>query len=166
VPDVVGPTHAYISAVPGCWQLYGDVLATLYPDPRLVRTHTLAVDAYAVQHPHHDDRRNRQSVGVHLISLCALLERDLPAARSRTLIGEIASARRARGGEWPLLVPADLGPVSIADVHAADGAARPAAIQQWADSVWQAFAEHQPTVRGWLDAAWPETAARRAAHDH
>jgi hypothetical protein len=32
------------------------------------------VDSYMVQHPGNPDRRNRQSVAVHLMSLCASLE--------------------------------------------------------------------------------------------
>ena len=157
VPNVDAPTHAYIGSAPGCWQLYGEVLAHEYTDFEYSALHNLAVDTYAVQHPHNEDRRNRQSVGVHLISLCALLERDLAADKARTLIGDIAFAQRQRGWEWPHWVPPSLGKITVAEVHAAPGpTAHHEHIRLWADSVWQAFSEHHHTVRGWLDAAWQD----------
>lgn len=71
VPKIDGPTHAYFGNNAGCWQLFGEVLARDYADYQHGALHNLAVDTYAVQHPRNADRRNRQSVGVHLISLRA-----------------------------------------------------------------------------------------------
>ncbi len=152
---MTGPTHAYIGSVPGCWQLYGEVLAHEYTDYAYGALHTLTVDTYAVQHPHNADRRNRQSVGVHLIGLCAVLEHDLAVDEARTLIGDIALAQRQRGWEWPHVVPPSLGAITVADVHAAPGPTEHRErIRLWAGSVWEAFSEHHHTVRAWFDAAW------------
>lgn len=154
-PDMEGPTHAYFGSTPGCWHLFGEVMARDYADYSHGALHNLAVDTYAAQHPHNPDRRNRQSVGVHLISLCAILERNVTAARASTLIGDIAFTQRRRGWEWPHLVPEWLGAVTITDVHDASGPeAHREQVRLWASSVWDAFSEHQPTVRSWLDAAW------------
>ena len=46
VPDISGPTHDYLGATPGCWALYGAVLAREYSDPELMVTHQLTVDAW------------------------------------------------------------------------------------------------------------------------
>ncbi|UAL29022.1 DUF5946 family protein [Nocardioides rotundus] len=156
VLDVEGPTHAYIGSSPGCWQVYGEVLDLEYADYRQGALHNLMVDAYAVQHPHNADRRNRQSVGVHLISLCALLEHDLSAGKARTLIGDAAFAGRMQGREWPHLVPSSLGAITVTDVRDALGPDERAEwVRRWADSVWAAFSDHHETVRQWLRDAWP-----------
>jgi hypothetical protein len=70
VPAGDGPVHPYFGAAPGCWALYGAVLAREYEDLRFARWHQLTVDAYAAQHPGSpDDRRAVQSVAVHLVGL-------------------------------------------------------------------------------------------------
>ena len=51
VRDFDGATHAYIGAVAGCWELFGEVLAREYEQPAYFAVHHLTVDAYAVQHP-------------------------------------------------------------------------------------------------------------------
>jgi hypothetical protein len=90
VPNVTGPVHAYMHASPGCWMLYcglEDWKASLAADhdaPTLIQH---LVDSYAVQHAANPDRRNRQSVAVHLMSLCASLEQGIPGTRLRQMIG-------------------------------------------------------------------------------
>jgi hypothetical protein len=59
--------------------MYGSILAwcaeLASADPVMSQ---YMIDAYAAQHPTNTDRRNRQSVAVHLMSLCAApLGRDL-----------------------------------------------------------------------------------------
>ncbi len=46
-----GPTHRYLGASPGCWAVYGEVLAKEYSDAAYYRVHRLTVDAYSAQHP-------------------------------------------------------------------------------------------------------------------
>ncbi len=149
VPGIEGPTHPYMLSAPGCWSLYGEVLAREYSDPAWSRLHRLTVDCYAVQHPQSRDRRNRQSVAIHLMSLCLVLERGGSDAEARALLSR--SARRA--DEWPALpVPADLGAVTTADVHrAASLDAHLALVSEWAASAWGAWAAEHERVRGWLD---------------
>src|SRR5918992_2105890 len=72
---VDGPKHPYLGASASCLALYGEVLAREYSDPALLSIHQLTVDAYAVQHPGVPDRRTRQSVALHLLTLCLFLER-------------------------------------------------------------------------------------------
>ncbi|HLZ42785.1 MAG TPA: DUF5946 family protein [Candidatus Sulfotelmatobacter sp.] len=50
-----------------------------------------------------------------------------------------------------LAPPASFGPLTVKNVLEADGAAEHmAAVQLWANSVWQAWAEHHVAVRGWV----------------
>lgn len=89
VADSPGPVHAYMLSVPGCWDLcssLGDWKATLLASEGAT-TVQHAVDCYAAQHPTNLDRRNRQSVAVHLMSLCASLEQGVPGERLRYLMG-------------------------------------------------------------------------------
>ena len=76
VSEQAGPVHAYMLAAPGCWALYGSLQqwkGALTGDDGLT-TAQRAVDCYAAQHATNPDRRNRQSVAVHLMSLCASIE--------------------------------------------------------------------------------------------
>jgi hypothetical protein len=148
VPDVDGPVHAYIRSAPGCWQLYGEVLAREYGRGGFASAHRLTVDAYAVQHPQSRDRRNRQSVMLHLMSLCLVLERGEDMRRATSRLAEYAE--RHRGSEFPRLEPpASLGELTVLSVHAArtpeEHVQRATA---WAASVWNAWSECHALVRG------------------
>jgi hypothetical protein len=155
VPDVDGATHDYLTASPGCWQLYGQWVAERTwsepVDPIVVAHH---VDCYALQHPGRldQDRRRRQSVAVHLISLCRLLEFAEPPqepSRTRTRIGRTVLTALALD-DWPLLEPpAHLGATTIADVALATGDDLPAVFGRWVGDCWHAWSAHHPTVREW-----------------
>lgn len=78
VPDDVGPIHAYMTAAPGCWARYcslEDWKASLSGEEAISVVCDL-VDCFAVQHATNPERRNRQSVALHLMSLCSGLERS------------------------------------------------------------------------------------------
>ncbi|HLH99326.1 MAG TPA: DUF5946 family protein [Acidimicrobiales bacterium] len=148
VPDIDGPTHAYIPSAPGCWQLFGEVLAAEFSDPARWPVHQLTVDTYAVQHPS-TDRRGRQSVALHLMGLCLQLEHDLPARGIPPL--RAAHLARHRDGGFPELVPHLVGyPHTVTDVV---GAACPythrARVRRWAESTWEAWGPHHGQVREW-----------------
>ena len=76
VPDMDGPVHAYVPSAPGCWAAFGALRADgmlRFPGSE---ANNLVVDAFMAQHPGDGlDRRDRQSVFVHLVSLCAVIER-------------------------------------------------------------------------------------------
>jgi hypothetical protein len=132
-----GPTHAYIGASAGCWARYGELLAHGIGGQ-------LAVDTYAVQHPGVEQRRAGQSVAVHLMSICAALERGSPAHRAVPLIRRALASRPA----WPWLpLETPVGSVTVVDVL--DGSS---SVDDWARDVWGAWQVHHQTVRAWLDA--------------
>jgi hypothetical protein len=137
VPGIDGPTHVYMRASPGCWHLYGQLIAQAQD-----RVH---VDCYAAQHPGgaEHDRRQRQSVAVHLISLCLLLEHHRHPDRGR--MSRTVLPRRGLD-DWPYLPPpATLGTVTVANAGLD--------LESWAKSVWTAWSAHHGTVRNWAEAA-------------
>lgn len=147
-PETDAPTHRYMESSAGCWARYGEVLAREYGDIRYGKVHRLTVDAYAVQHPGRPSPRSIRSVAIHLMSLCAVLERDFPTRRVPALLKE-ASGRMDRY-EW-LSPPASMGPLTVADVHAAESPEKHRRIvRAWADSAWSAWSDRHPTVRAWL----------------
>ena len=148
-PDLVGPTHRYMESSPGCWKTYGEVLAKEYQNYGFfLPVHRLSVDAYAVQHPGRPSPQSAQSVAVHLIRLCLILEGDLPleAANDAMLKAGEQSARFV----W-LTPPANLGDITVADVSRAGSDAKHLElVRAWAQSAWRACAPHHATIRAWL----------------
>jgi hypothetical protein len=147
LPHHDGPTHAVVGASPACWRLYTRLSSDPFSRGPHTRLRRLVVAAYVAQHPGTPHRRSIQSVAVHLMALCVLLEPergDAPPAAA-------PEARRGSALRW--LAPPDFaGTVTAADVLAAGpGDEHAGAAEAWARSVWSAWAPHQGTVRAWLE---------------
>ena len=142
-----GPVHAYIGASPGCWARFGELTVVGLSG---VPAGYLAGDTYAVQHPGEPERRAIQSIAVHLVTLCALLERAWRPEKAIALRRRVADHPPE---PWPRLeVPWPVGHITVGDVLAAAAPVeRNERIRVWAGDVWTAYAEHQDRVRGWLD---------------
>jgi hypothetical protein len=140
-----GSTHAYIGASPGCWALFSESLVS---DLGSSDSGHLLGDAYAVQHPGVPERRAVQSVGVHLVLLCAGLEREWPATRSIELRRRAADSP---SGFWHWLDPTlPLGTLTIADVlKPATPEVRAHRVAAYVRDVWRAYSPHHETVRNW-----------------
>lgn len=148
VPDADGPTHRYLGASPGCWAVYGEVLAREYEDYDLYApVHRLTVDAYAAQHPGTPSPQSRQSVGVHLIRLHLQLERGLPYENANDAMLRIS----ARSERFPWLDPLPSpGRVTVLDVHRTTNPSEHLeSVRRWARSVWESWSPHHGTVRNW-----------------
>ncbi|MHB8425474.1 MAG: DUF5946 family protein [Gammaproteobacteria bacterium] len=146
--EIQGPTHRYLEASPGCWAAYGEVLVREYSDPAYYRIHRLTVDAYAVQHPGQPSPQSIQSVAVHLISLCLVLERGIEMTRATAAIQ--AAVAHKENYIW-LAPPSSLGSITVADIHRAqDAAEHEKLVRAWAASAWSAWSPHHATVREWL----------------
>lgn len=142
-----GPTHPYMGASPGCWAAFGALM--LQPFGAAASGQLLG-DAYAVQHPGVPERRAVQSVCVHLILLCATLERGWPPERAvqlrRRAIDKLADRWRWLDPQLPL------GTLTIASLsEAADADDRGQRLQAWAEDVWAAYQPHHAGVRRWVD---------------
>lgn len=147
VPNTDGPTHAYIGASPGCWAVFGEVQAREAGDSRYAEVRQCTVDTYAVQHPGKPERRSTQSVTVHLISLCTLVERGF---ESTAAIRAIRSALKFRDSfEW-LTPPESLGDVTILYVRdATTPQTHTSRVREWASSVWRAWSPHHQVIHKW-----------------
>jgi hypothetical protein len=142
-----GPTHAYIGASPGCWAVFGEVLAMEYGEYGYPHVHRLTVDAYAVQHPGVPSRWSIQSVAVHLTGLYLVLDQGMDY---RWATRAMARAVDSVGQSLWLEPPASPGKVTILDAHKArDLAEHTAAVELWARSVWEAWDDHHDSVRKW-----------------
>lgn len=149
VPDVDGPTHAYLGGNAGCWATRGALQARGYLELPAGAAMPLAIDAYAAQHPGVEGRRQAQSVWVHLVSLCAILELGLSPADGIRLKHEMLLDDPVFSWLQP---PADPGAVTVVDAATAGSAEIESTVRRWAETVWGAWASHHPGIR-------PRTAA-------
>lgn len=134
-----------MTASPGCWRAYTELMAGgLPPSPMSA----LAVDAYAVTHPGIAGPQSTPSVWIHLVTLCCTLERSWPVERAVFL--------RRLGAEgyhgWPWLDRPDaMGDVTAIDVseavRAGDGSSATELTRRWIEAAWGAWAGHHATVR-------------------
>ena len=149
-PDIEGPIHRYMTSSPGCWAVYGEVLAREYSNPAYFEVHRLTVDAYAVQHPGSTDRQSIQSVGLHLIRLCLFLEHGLTAENANDAMLEAGKYKNSF--TW-LEPPASLGGITAADiVKARNVDEHKTLVKAWAQSAWDAWSIHHDAIRARLPA--------------
>lgn len=152
-PKIEGPTHRYMESSPGCWAAYGEVLAREYNNPSAyAQTQRLGVDAYAVQHPGQPSAQSIQSVAVHLIRLCLLLECGLEMSRANEAM--LRATEQKKDLVW-LPPPPMRGAITVADVHQTmDPAEHAMRSRQWAESAWEAWTPHHSQIRQWLPAGF------------
>jgi len=147
-PEMEAPTHRYMESSPGCWAAYGEVLARGYGDPAYAQDYRLSVDAYAVQHPGRPSSQSIQSVAVHLIRLCLLLERGLEMSRANEAMLKATESKKQF--LW-LEPPPTRGAITVADVHRATNPKEHVArVREWACSAWKAWSPHHRQIYAWL----------------
>jgi len=151
--DIDGPTHRYLESSPGCAAACGELFACHYENMDYYGdVYRLANDAYAVQHPGGQSRQAIQSVGIHLIRLCLVLEHSLPAERAND--AALAAARRKRDFFW-LQRPPSMGDITVANFKPSlSGEEHKKLLMDWARSTWAAWKPHHATVRSWLPRGW------------
>jgi hypothetical protein len=99
-----------------------------------------------VQHPGTDDRRQRQSVALHLIGLCHWLEHGLEMERLNAITQRLANSDR----DWPRLDPPAAYPMTVVDVlQARDGPEHVRLVRAWAETTWDAWSRVHALVRTW-----------------
>ncbi len=150
-PDVDGPRHPYLVSSAACWAAFGALQADEIARFGYPPVHGLVVDAYAVSHGGDgSDRRDRQSVCIHLIAICAVLERGEPPSRRVALLQRLT----ARKSDWPLLSRPDGWPrldhTHLARAADVDDYSRRAA--EWARAVWSLWSSEHAHIRDLLDA--------------
>ena len=146
-PESAGPIPEEHSASAACWAVYGQVLARSYTDPGCRAVHQMVVDAYAAQHAGGTSRREVQSVGLCLMTLCLFVEDGVDPAQGPALHKQMVTHRP--DFTW-LAPPHQRGLMTVADVlsaHDADEHCR--LVREWGRQVWQAWARHHATIRAW-----------------
>jgi hypothetical protein len=136
-------------ASPGCWAGFGAMQARELAEWGYPPAHGLAVDAYAASHGGDGtERRDRQSVLIHLVALCAVLERDVAADARIALLQRLTTPKRDFPRlERPPHVPALTFQHAAAARDLDDYARR---VHEWAAAVWEFWAPAHPTVRAYL----------------
>jgi hypothetical protein len=147
LPFVDGPVHPYMTSSPACWQAFGEVLAADYSSPERMAFHQLVVDAFAAQHPGAEGRKEAQSVGLHLMTLCLFLEDGVDPKHGtglhRKMIGRPVFTRLQRTGP---------GALTVQHVPLGESVERTRqAAYEWATAVWDSYAGEHATVRRWLE---------------
>ena len=142
-----------MTASSGCWQAFGEILAAEFGRPGWESEHRLTVDTYAAQHPGEDDRKQRQSVAIHLVALCHRLESGLDPPSLLAATQRMTAEKR----EWPRLLAPHTYQLTVVDVLGATAAEEHLAlIRRWAEATWEAWSDEHATVRGWADEALRE----------
>ena len=149
VPDIDGPNFRYPdAAIPGCWAVYAKIMAKEYGE--FNHPPGLTVDIYAVQHPGSPTPQTIQSVTVHLISLCCIIERGYNFTRATEIIRR--ATKRFKGDFVWLQPPSSLGEITVLDVvQAKNLPEHQKIVEQWANSVWQAWSAHHNTIYDWIN---------------
>ena len=147
-----GPVHAFLDAAPVCWADFTRLLALEYRDAERWPVHRLSVDAYAVQHQGRPERRTRQSLVGHLLTLQLQLEQGLDRQEATAALRRLVERRPDY--DW---YEAPLEPAWVTVDHvlgAADAEDHRRRVREWAGSVWQVWEPHHDSVRAyrWADA--------------
>ncbi|WP_421724538.1 DUF5946 family protein [Bauldia sp.] len=144
---IEGPTHRYMTSAPGCWAAYGKVLAAEYEDFRLMKTHRLTVDAYAIQHPGDGSRAAIQSVGLHLARLMVQLESPRPPRQTNDVMLGLARHKASLVALEPpaafTMTVADVAPFAGTDRHVE-------MVENWARQTFADWHAQHDTIRAWI----------------
>jgi hypothetical protein len=141
-----------MASSPGCWAAFGTLQARELQEWGYPPVHGLGVDAYAASHGGDGrERRDRQSVVLHLVALCTVLDRGYSSVARIELLQRLAAVKR----DYPRLDrPAGYPALDL--LHAA--AARDLddyerRVREWAQAVWDFWAPAQAVVADYLQAS-------------
>lgn len=147
VPDSEGASFRYPNAgSPGCWAVFGQILAREFENPLYFPEHRLSVDTYAIQHPGDPTPQTIQSVNVHLMALCLTFDYQMPSEQVTTLMGR--SVRHYKGRlEW-LEPPTQSYEITVNDVvQARTPDEHLEWVRRWARHTWEVWQPHHAVVR-------------------
>jgi Family of unknown function (DUF5946) len=112
----------------------------------------IARGAAAQGRAHRAAQRHRQSVFVHLVGFCAVLEHGLPAPYVTRLLGQVICRR---DGEFPILLrthgPGSLTVLDMVGADDLDDYERRA--WEWAAAVWDSWGAQHELIRAELHSA-------------
>ncbi len=133
----------------GCQAVYDELAARAYSNPEYASAHLVGFDAYCVQHLTRYCR-SAKSYAAHLTRLCCGLEYggdpQVYAAIQKWLNGPAKIDKPE--------APSYLGRMTVADARAArDAQEYSRLVNEWARSVWEAYAGQHELARRWIEEA-------------
>lgn len=136
-----------MTSSPACFALFNRVLACEYSDPALQPTHRLTVDTYALQHPGDAaERRQIQSVGLHLARLGLQLTRPMPPRQTNDVMLGLGQHKHT----LVYLDPPPAFTMTVADVAKFAGTDQHAAkVTDWARTTWNDWSAHHDYIARW-----------------
>ena len=145
----------------GCQSIMDQILALHFGNAVYFSVHRLFVDTYALQHPERYCA-SFKSLAAHLAHLCWSLERGGSRAVPSEAIRRWVE-RHPHLDKPPL--PDRRGGLTVAEVaRTPTPAEHQQAVDRWARSTWEAYANLQSTARHWVDVALGQSpGARRGA---
>jgi hypothetical protein len=129
-----------------CQSLFDELLVREYQDFAWGKAHLLSVDAYILQHPeNHGPRSN----AFHLLRLCLILEHGAPFHIGAQPPRDTGKQFETIYQSFPKIeAPENRGAITISDILAAKTPEEHVQLaQQWARSVWEAYAQHHEWAR-------------------
>ena len=148
-----GPTHRYMASSSSCWATFSG-LADGHRPLAGAAFDALVVDVYAAQHPGLPSPQTINSVAIHLMVLCGVLEhgfRPDQALWLRQRPGRPSLVPKHERFHW--LTPPSFHPtLTVADVSRGQTPdLRSALTEQWIREVWAIWAAaHRPQVESWF----------------
>ena len=145
-----------------CQGLFAEMGVREFSDAEYFRSHRLTVDAYCLQHPEHY-MVSSKSAATHLTAMCWSFEHGyslhVPAPIKAWVDGPRAFPRVAAPP------PGERGTLTLLHcVEAQDPVDYHRRAREWADSAWQAWSEHWPRARAWVQEALAKGSAQAARH--
>jgi hypothetical protein len=143
--DELRTRNLYVEAAPGCFAAYAELIGRQGSNAALAGAHMLSADIYPAQHPGTPGRQSSQSVWVHLVGLCLMLEHGFDGVASARAKARLAAPDTTFDRLEP---PESLGAMTVLDIPTAGTAEEQiAAVRRWAQTVWAAWAAHHEAVR-------------------
>jgi hypothetical protein len=138
---------AIVGGADSCQAMFDDESVREYGDVAFAGRRRLVVDTYALQHP---DRycKSATSLAAHLTGVCIAIEHR---AREELLNDAVQRWLSRRPELARPDVPANRGPLTVADVVAAVSVNdHRAVVERWARGTWTGYLDLQPIARAWV----------------
>ncbi len=136
-----------------CRDMFDEILAREFSDPKYGKVLRLTIDAYALQHPG-SYMISFSSHASHLTGLCVVFK----YSASQRINGALKKWYDKKPNHMKVAEPDYKGERTIADIlPAKDEEDHCTRVQEWAESAWDAWLDHHETVRTWINEAVNES---------
>ncbi len=154
-----GDCHQYMLAAAGCYEMFTEVLEKEYSDLVYAKAHHYTVDAYAAQHPGEiTNKKAVNSIGIHLISLYFLFEKEFKVEKAAKIKMEFAQFNKSKIIVKPLERPERFSGLTIYDVWDNENPIKHFELcKKWAYDSWKSWEKHHGIIENWANMFIKET---------